>query len=397
MSRTTVNKVTVWGTSFAKTGDEAQLAAVLSVLDHVAPGADVAVLDRPREQTDRFYPAVRTIRLADLWRSLSRVASSDLFVVVGAPFFETRKQVSACLALFVLCHVCRVPMVAYSITAFDLKTWWGRLLLRPLLRSMRGIGVREPIGVEVLHRLGVKANVRLVEDSRAVVDPSPAERVAALLRTAGIEDNEPVIGVTTRYMHDRVPEWVLRDHGVSADQIAGANDAVGRIIGELSGLARVLVIPMNPRLAEDEAMVEIMRRHAKDGERIALLQPPFSAADCIGLLGRCRLVVSARLASTLFALNAGTPTVAIAYDGRVEDMMKDVAEPHAMFAYRDLDADAVIAHCRRVFAEHEATSAERGREAAERKERAMREAALLLGSHPPPGISANTATVPGRG
>ena len=90
-------------------------------------------------------------------------------IVVGAPFYESWRQVIGCLLLFFLAWLFRAPMVAYSVTVFDLKTGWGQWLFTRLFNRLRLIAVRERTGWEVLGRLGVTTDIRLIEDARAAL------------------------------------------------------------------------------------------------------------------------------------------------------------------------------------------------------------------------------------
>ena len=336
-----IRTFTVWGTSFAKIGDEAQLVAIDTILRRLWPGADVAVLDKPRALTDGFYPKIKRVRLSNIVRSLPRLWRSDLLVVVGAPFFEAPRQVCACLVLFALARLARVSVVAYGVTVFDLKTRWGTAIFRRLFATMPFIAVREPGGVNVLARHGFHDTVTLIDDTRAVLEPADQRAVLAKLRHAGIDPDRPIIGVTSRYLHEDVPEWVKRDHGITPKRVRQANDALGRMVAQLSEHNEILLIPMHPTFAEDEAMADLFRAYVRNPEVVRILQPGFSARECIGIIALCRCILSGRLASTVFALNTATPVAAIAYESRVQELMEAEGCGDCVFPWTALTADAL--------------------------------------------------------
>lgn len=374
---TAMKRVTIWGTSFAKIGDEAQIAAAAIILRRLCPDADVAVLDRHHAKTDKLYPNIERIRLRNIFRSVPRILRSDLLVVVGAPFFETPRQALACVIVFTLASIAHVPTVAYGITVFQPKSWWGPPFLRLLFRIFQLVAVRERVGVEILRSLGITDNVALIDDTRSILQPTDKASVSKMLEMSGIDPDHALIGITTRYIHDDVPEWVKRDHGVTPERVSRANEAIGRMVSELSDYGQILVIPMHPAFAEDEAMAAMLRKHVSDPERVHLLSTACSAQDCIGIIDHCDLVLSCRLASTIFALNVGTPTFAIAYESRVSNLMQEAGCSDCVLSWDQLDVDQALAQLRIFIEEQKQLRHKFGQIAEARRSRAWKNIELL--------------------
>ncbi|MCP5368081.1 MAG: polysaccharide pyruvyl transferase family protein [Hyphomicrobiales bacterium] len=370
-------RITVWGTSFAKIGDEAQIGAILELLADLAPDADVAVLDRPRQATRLFYPHARTIRLAEAWRSVTRLLRSDLLLVVGAPFYETRRQLLACMLVIALSRLGGAAIACYGITVFKTRAAAARRLFRSFFDRMALVAVREQAGLDMLRRLDVAVEPVLVEDQRALLAPDDGVRVAALLRDSGIDPDQPVIALTTRYVHEDVPDWVKDLQGFDADRNRRAVETLGRLMNALSGWAQLLVIPMHPSLDDDRAMVAQIRRHLDDPDRIQMLRPPFSAGQCIGVIARCEMLISSRLSSTTFAANSGTPVMAVAYDPRSAELMARGSAGDFVLRWDELEYEPALALCERLWRERDQVRAAQRADAARRRDKARADAELL--------------------
>jgi polysaccharide pyruvyl transferase WcaK-like protein len=374
---TIVTKVTLWGTSFAKLGDEAQLLAVATLLRSLDPDCDLALLSRRREEATRNYPDIRQIRLANLPGSIRRLAASDVVVVVGAPFFEHWRQALGCLFVFACAVTLRKPIVAYGVTIFDLKTRWGRSIYRRLLNRLEFIAVRERIAEGTLRRLGIHVPIHLIVDTRAVLNETRGERLDGYLAGLGIDRATPIICVTTRFIDENAPAWVKRDHQFTADHVRNADQALSMAAAELLRMAQLLVIPMHPDLEDDQAMTAMLGRQTETPERIHLL-PKLSVTALIDLLGRSEMVISSRLSSTVFALSQATPTIALAYEPRQIDLMDRTGSPELAVDWRSLEAREFASMCVRVWDARQEIRTRLGPYAGHNTRRALQDSKLLL-------------------
>ncbi len=329
---------TVWGTSFAKPGNEAQLAATCRLLQERYPQSRVVVLDRPRPITKRLYPELRTVRLGILWRSLPQIARCHTLVVVGAPFFESARQVAACLLVFATAKLFKTRIVCLCISVFDYQTHWGRTFFSRLFEWVDVLAVREQIGIDILKRIGVHKQPILLQDQRCLMEPAPAAEIALLLQSAGIDPQRTYIVVTTRYMDDTIPKWVKHNQSFGVEKNHRANEEIGRLVARLADLSQVVILPMHKRAEDDEAMFAVVRRFSESPEQIRTLARGINARQCLGVLAQAEMAVSCRLVSAVFGVMAATPTLAIAYDDRMTDFMTQVEAQDRVVHWHHLDA-----------------------------------------------------------
>lgn len=372
-----MTKITLWGTSFAKIGDEAQLLAMAELLRSPGRNVDLTLLSRPRARATRLYPDIPQIRLAKLHSSIRRLARSDLLIVVGAPFFEHWRQMLACVLVLSCARVFGVPVVAYGVTVFDLQTSWGKRLYRTLLNRMEFIAVREQSGQDTLRRLGVRIPVHLIVDTRAVLSRVKGEPVNACPDAGGVDWDLPIVCVTTRYIDENVPDWVKRDHGFTIEHVRNATSALAQTVAALARKAQIVVIPMHPTLDEDQAMVDVMRQQADDAGAIYMLPSTPGTGTVIEVLARSEMVISSRLASTVLALSQATPTVALAYEGRQHDVMDRVGEPDLVVDWRSLRDGQLLELCEKAWQSRKEIRSRLRRQTQEDASRTLVEAQLL--------------------
>ena len=221
-----MKRICLWGTSLAKVGDAALLYAASKAVWSKMPDARITVFARRGEVIERRYPEIKAIKTARLDRVFARLLRSDLLVFVGGPFMEFPSQALSCFILYTMAKMLRVPVVTYGSTFIEYKTGWGKFFYRRLLEGMDAISVREKVGLTFLRSLGIKQDIHLFADPRFIVDRVSDEELRSLLENEGIRQGEPLIGVTTRYMHSHMPVWIKRSHGYTEERARNAYRAI---------------------------------------------------------------------------------------------------------------------------------------------------------------------------
>lgn len=345
-----MKRICVWGTSLQKVADEAQFLSVVDAIRTRFPDAGLTIFSANGEVMAQLRPDISVIRTFDLHKVFPALASADLFVIVGGPFFENLWQATICLVLFSLVKILRCPVVTYGTTIFPLGTRWGRWFFRWLLNRVDGLSVREPIGQQRLQALGVTRAISLFADPRFLLEPAPPVQVNEILRQEGVALDQPLIGITTRHLHKHVPTWVKYSHAYSDFHVENANTVLARLIAHFSEKAQILIIPMHPHFADDEAMAQLLRTSARDPSRIKMLSRRYTSLEVMGVIGQCDLLLAGRLGSAVFATVTGTPIVAISYEDRTLDYMRRIGFEQHTFDWRTLDYDKMILVIEKVLA-----------------------------------------------
>ena len=266
---------------------------------------------------------VRTRKLGKVTREL---AGSDLFVIVGGPFYEALSQAITCFLLFSIAKILRRPVMTYGTTIFPLRTWCGRPLFRNIFNRMDAITVREATALHTLQDLGVKRDVALFADPRFVLNPASSAEVSDILIREGIDPEKPLIAITTRHLHQNVPAWVKRTHHYSEERVENANEVLARAVAYSGELAQLALIPMHPSYTEDVEMANVIGRYMKDPTRLHLLSRRCGPPEIMGIVEHSDMLLASRLGSAVFATVTGTPFVGIAYEPTLIPSQKGLFE-----------------------------------------------------------------------
>ncbi|MGH7801117.1 MAG: polysaccharide pyruvyl transferase family protein [Thermodesulfobacteriota bacterium] len=348
-----MKRICIWGTALRKVADEAQVIAFIRIMKNRIPDARITLFSRYGELMAELMAKenleIETIRTAHIGRVIQALAHSDIFVLEGGPFYEDPLQALRCLILFSIAKIFRRPVIAYGVTAFHFKTWWGRFLFRNMFDRMDAIKVREKTALNIIKDLGVKKDVTLFADPRFILEPTLFDEVQGFLFKEGINVEEPFIGITTRYLHQNVPAWVKRSHYYTDERVENANEVIARVAAYLSELAQVIIIPMHPSYAEDIEMANVMKKYIPNPSCLKMLSRRYSALEMMGIISQCELLLAARLGSAVFATVAGTPIVAIAYEPRMVDHMERVGLGKYVFDWKNLKYDDLVAKVKEIW------------------------------------------------
>ena len=346
-----MKRICVWGTSLKKVADEAQVIAFIRIMKSRVPDVEITLFSQYGELVTELMAKegfkIKTIRTARIGKVIQALAHSDIFVFEGGPFYEDPSQALRCLILFSIAKSFSLPVIAYGATAFYFKTWWGRFLFRNIFERLDAITVREKIAVDIIKDLGVRNNIALFADPRFILE-APSD-VSDILIKEGINLEEPLIGVTTRFLHQNVPAWVKRSHSFTDERVENANEVIARVVAYLSEFAQVIIIPMHPSYDEDKEMANVIKKYIQDPSRLKMLSRRYSALEMMGIISQCELLLAGRLGSAVFATVTGTPIVAIAHEPRMVDHMERVGLGNYVFDWKDLRYDDTVAKVKEVW------------------------------------------------
>lgn len=328
---------------------------------------------------EKRYPEIKTIPTIQISKVLSSVASSDLFVVVGGPFLESRSQMISCLTLFSIAKFFRKPVITYGTTVLEYKTSWGRFFYRNLFDLMDAITVREEVGLKLLRELGVKKDLLLYPDPRFVLEPIPISEVQNILIQEGLDVEAPKIGITTRHLHEKVPDWVKRSHNYSEDNVKNANEVIGRTVDYLGRYAQCVLIPMHPSYDEDLKTAEAIKKHMENPSRLKILSRLYRSLELIGMIGSCNMVIASRLGSAIFATVTLTPLVSIAYESRMIDHMEGIGYGQYVRDWKELNYDDFVNIAEDVWQSRDTIKDQMGSRVEEFKDRAWQNAKVISG------------------
>jgi polysaccharide pyruvyl transferase WcaK-like protein len=320
-------------------GGAALTAASIRAVQEAFPGRPITVVVVPQPgqqltqshaQTMRRFPDVEFLpppypaprgRLAglratlhSLWalargkpaggpESLRRIADAEVVVSRGGYVFVDRPGLGGLLALwhtaFPIIYASRlgIPTVVFSSSVGPFRDRKSRLLNRWILRRATLVLARDPRSYQRTLALGVPFDrVREVPDSVFALDPPTVEECRDAARRHALEG---AVGVVTVRALVPAPERArFLDRLAEALRTAIDEGLVDRIavVDQISGGDARDSADLADRLPDDRSI---------------RISGDFSPTDLMSLYGSVRFVVGCRLHSTIFAMIAGTPAVAI--------------------------------------------------------------------------------------
>ena len=226
----------------------------------------------------------------------------------------------------------------------------ARRLATAVLRGCRLIVVREPLSAEFLRARGLSATARLVPDLAFVTTPT---------RTSSSRLPEQTwLGVT-------LVNWDFPGHLQPSQALAEYVEAVLHGLEEIHAAFSLvpLLVPQvtvghhgrHDRSLQEQVAEQLHARRVPAKTISADLSP----GELCDVFGQCRLVLASRLHSVILAACAGTPSVAIRYQGyKTQGISSMLSTSLPVHEIDSLDADKLTASLRFVLAQREALSAE---------------------------------------
>jgi colanic acid/amylovoran biosynthesis protein len=244
-------------------------------------------------------------------RSTRALVDAGLIVSKGGHVFVERETLRGVLSLWmtvwplVLGWRLGIPTVVFCSSVGPYATRASRILNSFVLRRVSLILARDPLSHEAAVQLGV-APSRVVEvpDSVFGFEPPSQDETGAVVRQLGLE--ESTFGVlTVRRVGDRSTTDAFLDDLAMAARTALRAGLVDRL---------VVVVQVDGPTATDLPVSQRLVDAVGD-PRVTLIDDDLSPRELMALYAAASFVVGTRMHSTIFAMVAGTPAVAIAVRG----------------------------------------------------------------------------------
>jgi polysaccharide pyruvyl transferase CsaB len=308
---------------FGNAGDEAILAAMLADLRRLRPDLDAVVASGNPAATAADH-GVRSVARDDLPVVIAAMRASDLVLLGGGGLFEDYWEVpleriftprSGGLPFYagfaLLAAWLGRPAMVYAAGVGPLTSEAGRRLTRVVFDLCAAATVRDDGSLALLESLGAQAPRAEVAADPAFgfAAPDPAS-LAPLLAALGLAPGERPVGVALRpWSFGPDPEvW-------EAEAAAG----LGRFLAASED--RLLLLPFQ---AGDVVLLRRLRAalgSVRDRDRVLIVERRLTPAELAGVTAACGRVLAMRYHAALFALAAGVPVAALAYDPKVASLL----------------------------------------------------------------------------
>lgn len=297
---------------FGNAGDEAVLAGLVLAFQKAARGNPVsltALSINPDDTRHRHGISARhRYRPAEL---ISAIANCDLLMSGGGSLLQ---DVTSAHGIFYYLGVIRLAQIMGKKTMFaaqgigPLIRPRSRNLVAGIANKLDAITVRDPESADLLLEIGVRQRVQIMADP-------------AILLAEGAR-NRPGEGPVTVSLRT----WDDTDQSLPPMLAAACRDALGATpIGTLA---------MQP--AQDNSVLEQFRREwlqltGQEATEFVNSGPDIERLPAVvRQLAASRLVVGMRLHALILAAGAGIPSVALAYDPKIESFMRFVGQEDAV-------------------------------------------------------------------
>lgn len=188
--------------------------------------------------------------------------------------------------------------------------------IRWLLSKANFIGVRENFSKKELIRCGVSTErIQLIPDAAFILEPEFSERVCDILNRNNLEPRK-FAAVTVRHWYEI--EITINGYRRYLQELAKSIDfivdklgfKVAIVLQNIRDIDAQLSDDLNDDLTAGKQIFNLLR--CRNKSNVVLISDDLSPSELIARYRKSLILVGARLHSILFALIAGTPSIAIA-------------------------------------------------------------------------------------
>lgn len=317
------------GSGWTNVGDDVLAFAISTALRTIDPEAQITVAGGPfaprllREGPVSAFIPLGSGRASDRLRFVSALARSAQVIVGGGGLLNDRlpRFYRPFTRTVRLAHALRRPVLLYGVGVHPPRTERFERELRALGRSAVSITVRDELSREILGAYGVDAEVVL--DPAFAIDWPVIATPDGALRSAG---RRLVVNLRPWWHLSEIPGRDPARHAELVESVAAAIEWFGPDEVTLLGLSSY----------GDDDRVPL----AALGQRLAGLCPvslrtPATVLELAETYAFAAGSIVMRLHAAIFGVVSHTPTVAIAYDGKVPAVLAPVSPSMAVI---DIDA-----------------------------------------------------------
>ena len=305
---------------YGNIGDEAILRSLLRDLGSALPEAEFLVLYGSAAGAPGNLSSARVRYLPRLQPPAIREAmrTSDMLVLGGGTLIQDVTSLRSLIYYLSLIWAARrggLRVALYGGGLGPLTTALGRRLARAVLPTVDLLALRDRRSIETALALGVPSD-RLLLTADPAFSVLPAKPTTAGAARCTARAAMLAAGVPADRL-DSVIALALRPPLAAADRaaiVAGVRDAVAR-----TGVFPLLV-PFHP----ERDLPLLVQLGAQLGVPCAVLRAANDPELLQQIVASCRAVLAMRLHGVIFAVAAGVPCVAMAYDPKVGALADDV-------------------------------------------------------------------------
>lgn len=320
------NKIVLSGYyGFDNIGDEAVLFSIITALRKEIKDVHITVLSNNPDKTKALY-SVESVNRWDMKSVAKTIKESNLLISGGGSLLQdvtSSKTIPYYLAIVKIAQFYRKKVVFYSQGIGPVNKGFSRWLIKKVVNKVDGIFVRDAASKVLLEEIGIKKPVGVA------LDP-----VLGIELPEGIQGYKQGEGSKTVGIYLRPWKDESHDQNLKESLMPGLIDLLAKGY-------KLCFIPMH-----FEQDCDIARSLAKDikeavkakglidavnlEQKIQVVDRLLSIQEVLAYTERFDLVIGMRLHSLIMAAATRVPVLALSYDPKVTEFMKEIEVPHCL-------------------------------------------------------------------
>ncbi|MBE6022475.1 MAG: polysaccharide pyruvyl transferase CsaB [Cellulosilyticum sp.] len=307
---------------FDNIGDEAVLYSILSALRKELGNVEVTVLSNNPDKTKALY-GVKSVNRWKLKEVAQVIKESDLLISGGGSLLQdvtSSKTVPYYLAIVKIAQFYKKKVVFYSQGIGPVNKGFSRWLIKQVVNKVDGIYVRDIASKNLLEEIGVKKPVG------AALDPVLGIEVPQ--GTAGNQDSKTV-GIYIRPWIDEAHDQNLMD------------SLTPGLVELMEQGYKLCFIPMHyeqDREISSKLAKAVKKAAHQSGKldqniidrNIEIVDKMLSIQEVMVYTSSFEMVIGMRLHSLIMAAASRVPVLALSYDPKVTQFMKEMEVPYCL-------------------------------------------------------------------
>ena len=261
----------------------------------------------------------------------------------------------------------------YNVGCGPVGTKQGRMMLKETADVCDFVTVRDQDSLELLREVGVRHDRILVTaDAALTVAPAPQEKVAAILREAGIPVGQELCAIN---VNSYLGSW--SGTGGSAITRAEFCKTYGAVVRALFEEIKVPIVFVCTQHSDVEITEEVRRAAGSGVTSFLLSNVRHNHAAMKGVLGAMSFLFAMRLHANILATSMTTPAVALSFQKKVSSYYQELGLPENVISFDSFSVDALLNHALRGWKRRHEIRAHLQRRIPELQARSLVTAALI--------------------
>ena len=292
---------------FNNAGDEAILAALITTLKERIANVRITVLSANPSFTEKLHH-VRAVNRLDLKTIISKLKEADLLISGGGSLLQdvtSNKTIPYYLGVIVVAKLIGVPVFFCAQGVGPITKKLNQKLVSLVLNRVDLLTVRDINSKNLLHKLGVKKEIKVTADPVFNLTAANSKQVKMILEQENIDFSLPTLAISVR-------AW---DDNSYLDQLA-------IILNDLVAKEKVQLLMIPLKYPIDQQVSQDLQK--KINKPVQMITGNYKPQVLIGIIANCDLMLGVRLHALIFAAVARIPVAGISYDQKVDSFLEQL-------------------------------------------------------------------------